>query len=106
MQITPGFYYHYKHDPSGAVNNYAYEVLGVGSHTERDEDSPDKYVVVYRVLYDAGSYNKVFAIRPYDMFCGQVQVNDNTVQRFSLITDDEVALQLQNIRDEMYGKTV
>jgi hypothetical protein len=22
----PGFYYHYKHDPNGTVNNYAYEV--------------------------------------------------------------------------------
>ncbi len=32
-----GFYYHYKHDPKGEVNNYAYEVMGVGSHTEEDE---------------------------------------------------------------------
>lgn len=23
-----GFYYHYKHDPAGSVDNYAYEVLG------------------------------------------------------------------------------
>jgi len=27
------FHYHYKHDPKGEVNNYAYEVIGVGIHT-------------------------------------------------------------------------
>lgn len=31
-----GFYYHYKHDPTGAVNNYAYEILNIGHHTEID----------------------------------------------------------------------
>ena len=32
----PGFYYHYKHNPNGPVNDYAYEVVGVGFHTEDD----------------------------------------------------------------------
>jgi hypothetical protein len=32
------FYYHYKHDPSISVNNYAYEVIGVGMHSEDDVD--------------------------------------------------------------------
>lgn len=104
MEITRGYYHHYKHDPSGPVNNYAYEVLGVGSHTEKEETSPDKYVVVYRPLYDSGSYcdGKMFAIRPYDMFIEQVQVNGNTVPRFRLITDTEVIAKLQQVRDEMY----
>lgn len=39
MKITKkipekGFYYHYKHDPKGEFNNYAYEVVGLGLHTE------------------------------------------------------------------------
>ncbi len=32
-----GFYYHYKHDPNGLVNNYAYEVLNIGHHTEEED---------------------------------------------------------------------
>jgi hypothetical protein len=30
----PGYYYHYKHDPNGPLNNYAYYIYGVGHHTE------------------------------------------------------------------------
>jgi hypothetical protein len=44
----PGFYYHYKHDKNGSINNYAYEVVGVGHHTEEQ----DTYFVNYRPLYD------------------------------------------------------
>lgn len=29
-----GYYYHYKHDSEGEINNYAYEVIGVGLHSE------------------------------------------------------------------------
>ena len=32
----PGYYYHYKHDPNGPLNNYAYYIYGVGHHTEDD----------------------------------------------------------------------
>ncbi len=31
-----GFYRHYKHNPTQSVNNYTYEVLGTGLHTEID----------------------------------------------------------------------
>ena len=30
----PGYYYHFKHDPAGPLNNYAYYIYGVGHHTE------------------------------------------------------------------------
>jgi len=30
----PGYYYHFKHDPAGPVNNYAYYIYGVGHHTK------------------------------------------------------------------------
>ena len=26
----PGYYYHYKHDPNGPLNNYAYYIYGIG----------------------------------------------------------------------------
>jgi hypothetical protein len=29
----PGYYYHFKHDPDGPLNNYAYYIYGVGHHT-------------------------------------------------------------------------
>jgi hypothetical protein len=32
----PGYYYHFKHDPDGPLNNYAYYIYGVGHHTEND----------------------------------------------------------------------
>jgi hypothetical protein len=32
----PGYYYHFKHDPDGPLNNYAYYIYGVGHHTEDD----------------------------------------------------------------------
>ena len=104
MQIAKGFYYHYKHDPAGEVNNYAYEVLGVGFHTEKEEGLPDKYVVVYRALYESGSYmnGKMFAVRPYDMFVEEVEVKGERVPRFRLIEDSEVIAELVGIRDRMY----
>jgi len=100
-QITPGFYHHYKHKPDGPINNYAYEVVGVGHHTEER----GTYVVVYRPLYDAYVYlhGRMYDIRPYDMFTGQV-VKDGVEQpRFRLITDPDVIAQLEAIRDEMYS---
>ena len=48
---VPGYYYHYKHDPAGPVDNYAYLVVGVGHHTEDDARPVDKLMVVYRPLY-------------------------------------------------------
>ena len=106
MQIITGFYYHYKHDPSGKINNYAYEVLGVGSHTEKEETSPDKYVVVYRPLYEATSYrnDKMFDIRPLEMFLEQVEVKGVVMPRFRLISDNTVIGDLKKIKGEMYPK--
>ncbi len=51
-----GFYYHYKHNPDGAVNNYAYEVMGVGCHTEDNCRPEDINLVVYRPLYESSVY--------------------------------------------------
>ena len=76
-----GFYYHYKHDPSGSVNNYAYEVVGVGFHTEDDAREGEEHFVIYRPLYEASVYkaSKTFNIpcfdnRPLEMWMGTLKL--------------------------------
>ena len=99
-----GFYYHYKHDPKGAVNNYAYEVMGVGHHTEDDCRPEDKYLVVYRPLYEAFVYKngKMFDVRPLAMFMEEVTKEGKTFPRFKKITDTNVLRELERIKREMY----
>ena len=48
----PGYYYHFKHDPEGPLNNYAYYIYGVGHHTEEDCRAEDAFMQVYRPLYE------------------------------------------------------
>lgn len=100
-----GFYYHYKHDPNGPVNNYAYEVLGVGCHTEDDCRPEDANMVVYRPLYESSVYKagKLFDLRPLDMWMGEATKDGKTFPRFTKITDFMVVTQLQEIRKKMYG---
>jgi len=99
-----GFYYHYKHDPNGAVNNYAYEVVGVGHHTEDDCRPEDANMVVYRPLYEASVYKagKMFDLRPLEMFMQSVTKDGKTFPRFQKITDPIVIAQLEVIRVQMY----
>lgn len=99
-----GFYYHYKHDPKGAVNNYAYEFVGVGHHTEDDCRPEDEHMVVYRPIYEAFVYKagKLFNLRPLEMWMADVVVNGKNVKRFQKITDPKIVAELEKIRDEMY----
>jgi hypothetical protein len=102
-----GFYYHYKHDPSGPINNYAYEIMGVGCHTEDDCRPQDANMVVYRPLYeDASVYKagKLFDLRPLEMFMEDVAKDGKTFPRFKKITDEAVIGELNTIREKMYGK--
>jgi len=105
----PGFYYHYKHDPSGLVNNYAYEVMGVGFHTEDDTRPGEEYFVVYRPLYEASVYKaskelgiSCFDNRPLEMWMGEVEMNGKKSPRFQKITDPAVIAELDKVRSEMY----
>lgn len=93
-----GFYYHYKHDPTGSINNYAYEVVGVGRHTEEEN-----YVVIYRPLYK-NTYldNADFSARPLEMFVEHVTKDGTSIPRFQKITDPEVISELKAIRGRMY----
>jgi hypothetical protein len=67
----PGYYYHFKHDPDGSLNNYAYYIYGVGHHTEGDCRAEDAFMQVYRPLYEeAYAYRNggLFDLRPLHMF--------------------------------------
>lgn len=99
------FYYHYKHNPDGVVNNYAYEVVGVGVHTEDDCRPEDANMVVYRPLYEAKVFTagKLFDLRPLDMWMGEVDFGGKTMPRFQKISDPTVIEQLEKIKIEMYG---
>jgi hypothetical protein len=104
QHIEPGLYYHYKHDPEGSVNNYAYEVLNIAHHTEID-GLDESAMVVYRPLYEAFVYihGKHWDARPFDMFMEDVTKDGKTFPRFTRITDPEIIAQLEKIRKEMYS---
>lgn len=101
-----GFYYHYKHNPASEVNNYAYEVVGVGVHTEEDCRPEDANMVVYRPLYEATVFKagKLFDLRPLQMFMENVTKDGKTFPRFTKITDAKVVAELETIKKEMYGE--
>ncbi len=111
MQPEKGFYYHYKHDPNGPINDAAYELMGSAFSTESagHSDNPDHFlkneVVVYRPLYESALVYKAgkrFWTRPAHMFLEQVTKEGKTFLRFQRITDPAVISELEKIRDEMY----
>jgi hypothetical protein len=104
MEPEKGFYYHYKHDPSGVVNNYAYEVMGIGHHTEVD-GLAESAMVMYRPLYDAPVYKlgKHWDLRPLAMFMETVEKDGKTMPRFQKITNPEIITELEKIRSVMYN---
>lgn len=99
-----GFYYHYKHDSTGEINNYTYEVIGTGYHTEDDCRSEDVNMVVYLPLYESSVYKagKFFDIRPLLMFMENINKDGKTFPRFTKIIDPDIILKLQEIKKQMY----
>ena len=104
MELEKGFYYHYKHDPSGTVNNFAYEVMGIGHHTEVD-GLEESAMVMYRPLYEAPVYKigKHWDLRPLEMFMEMVTKDGKRMPRFRKVADEEVIAQLVHMRDELYN---
>lgn len=100
-----GFYYHYKRQETDSVGTYAYEVIGVGCHTEADCRPEDAHMVVYRPLHDSVVYRagKLFDLRPLEMWMGTVEKDGQTLPRFRRITDPNILAQLEQIRKEMYS---
>ncbi|MBI4118136.1 MAG: DUF1653 domain-containing protein [Parcubacteria group bacterium] len=101
----PGYYYHYKHDPNGPVNNYAYYIYGVGHHTEDNCRPEDAFMQVYRPLYEAYVYKngRMFDLRPLHMFYELAERHGQKVERFTKITDPEVIALLREIKERMYS---
>ncbi len=102
---TGVFYYHYKHNPDGGIEDYAYEFLGVGYHTEI-EDMDKAAMVVYRPLYKRARVYKAgkhWDVRPLAMFMEKVVKDGKPISRFTKITNPKVILQLKKIRNQMYG---
>jgi hypothetical protein len=102
----PGYYYHFKHDPNGPVNNYAYYIYGVGHHTEEDCRAEDAFMQVYRPLYEESyAYRNggLFDLRPLHMFYEPADRNGQKVPRFTRILDPEVIAQLQAIKSRLYS---
>jgi len=100
-----GYYYHYKHDPLGTINNYSYYIHGVGHHTEDNCRPEDQFMLVYQPLYDAYVYThgKMFDLRPLQMFYDPATVDGKQVERFVKITDTNVIEELKIIKSHMYS---
>ncbi|HYZ42132.1 MAG TPA: hypothetical protein VE687_16155 [Stellaceae bacterium] len=101
----PGYYYHFKHDPDGPLNNYAYYIYGIGHHTEDDCRAEDAFMQVYRPLYeDSYAYRNggFFDLRPLRMFYELAEWKGDTVARFTRIADPDVVAQLEAIKARMY----
>jgi hypothetical protein len=101
----PGYYYHFKHDPDGPMNNYAYYIYGVGHHTEDDCRPQDAFMQVYRPLYEeAYAYRNggLFDLRPLHMFFEPAEWKGKEVPRFRKIVDPYVIVQLEAIKARMY----
>jgi hypothetical protein len=95
-----GFYYHKKHDPVAGVQDKAYELVGVGYHTETGE-----HTALYRPLYkEAWGYQngKLIYMRPLEMFMDSEEKEGMELKRFSLIEDTALIAQFTAIRTEMY----
>ena len=108
----PGFYYHYKHDPNGSVENYAYEFVGVVFHTEPVEKPEDGWFANYRPLYESAAvYQASLTLgvpcadaRPLLMWMEDVTKDGKTFPRFAPITDEAILSKLREIREKMYEK--
>ena len=107
-----GFYYHFRHNPNGTVNDCAYEMLGTAFSTETTNvhsDDPALFlkdeVVLYRPLYKESIIYKTGRdcwYRPIGMFEEMVTKEGKTFPRFQKISDPKVIAELEKIRDEMY----
>src|SRR5271165_4943046 len=102
----PGYYYHFKHDPDGPLNNYAYYIYGVGHHTEADCRPEDAFMQVYRPLYEeAYAYRNggLFDLRPLQMFFHPAEWKGKEVPRFTRIVAPDVIAKLEAIKSRMYA---
>ncbi len=96
QKIQKGYYYHFKHNPKGPVNNYAYKVIGISKHIETEE-----MLVIYKPLYknDWLGEAEVFA-RSIDMFMDNISKPEYSGPRFKLIENLEIISKLNDISNQ------
>jgi hypothetical protein len=80
------FYDHYKRDPNGTFNNYAYVLIGVGCHTEDNCRPLDRFHGTYLPLYEEAAVYKagkgtLHDSRPLTMFMSNVRKGGKTLKR-------------------------
>ena len=95
-----GFYYHHKSASDAHPEDHAYEVMGIGYHTETGE-----HTVLYRPIHtDAWAYEngKMTYVRPLEMFMGTVEKEGITTPRFIQIIDPEIIETLRARACDMY----
>src|SRR4051812_25481115 len=104
MEPEKGFYYHYKHTGK-SLEDYAYEVVNIGHHTEV-ADFDEAAMVIYRPLYREAKVFKAgghYDVRPLNMFLESVAKDGKTFPRFAKITDPKIIAHLEKMKREMYG---
>jgi hypothetical protein len=91
-------YYHFKHDPDLDEQNYCYEIIGIGKHTETNEP-----VVIYKPLYKCDI--ELF-VRPLSMFLEVVDKTefDYIGPRFKLVNKNLESSESQKITLDTYNK--
>lgn len=94
-----GFYIHYKHDPSGPLHNFMYEVVGIGRNTE------DKSLtVLYRPMYKNDWMPPAdLQSRPLEMFLEEVKKDGIMIPRFKLIKESRLIAELEDVKQTMYS---
>jgi len=92
------------------LNDYAYEVIGVGFHTEDNARLGEEHFLMHRPLYEASVYKAskelgipCFDNRPLEMWMEEVTKDEKNFPRFQKIKNPEIITQLEKIRGEMYG---
>src|SRR5438477_12486251 len=101
-----GYYYHFKHDPAGPLNNYAYYIYGVGHHTEDDCRTEDSFMQVYRPLYEnfLRLPERRFVRPPTAVHVSQARhPGGERGVRFTKITDPVVITELQALKTRLYA---
>lgn len=89
------YYYHFKHDPQGSVENYAYKIIGTAIHSETEE-----ILVVYQPMYKGSwveEHGVDYTARPLSMFIGTTERDGKTLKRFAKITDEGVIAELERL---------
>ena len=101
---APGFYWHYKHDPSKGPRDYEYYIYEIGFHTEDDCAPRDRAMQVYRPLYESAVYTagRCYDLRPLGMFYEKAMLDGLPVDRFTPITDEATLAELKRVYLEMY----